>query len=148
MKKYFLYLFVFTLIFTSCDAQSDLKKWVMYRREVETDDPNYPFTVLKDGYRVVRVYTFYGVEMVEWAWRITVKNKSRENIVFSVSYFLKDKDSINLESDSSPKDFISPGEKKTIKQNAVRSLTFDEFKRVVKSKWEIEYTQSYPWQTQ
>ena len=76
MKKYFTYSFMLLLLL-GCDPQAGLKKWVIYRREVETKDPKYPLKVFKDGYRVVEIYTIDEIEMAEWSWQVSLKNVSK-----------------------------------------------------------------------
>jgi hypothetical protein len=84
--------------------------------------------------------------MAEWVWRITLKNISRENILFTITYSLKDKNYVNLASDSSPSYLIGPGEKKTIQEVAVRSMPLDSFKLITESKYDIDYSEPLPWE--
>ena len=70
------------------------KQWILFHRNVDTKDPDYPLEVLEDGYKMIRVgkreaRTIKGTEIpasvyVEWGWKLTVRNRSSKSVRVSV----------------------------------------------------------------
>jgi len=68
--------------------------FVASERKADMKDPNFPLEVVSDGYKMVRVFqNLMDNYIVEWAWRVTLKNKTMNEINFSLEYKLQDKDS-------------------------------------------------------
>ena len=145
-KKIFLIVLSFIFIFAGCDPYG-VKKWVIYTKKRVRVDPNNPLTVLKDGYRATRVYEFQGKRVVDWAWTITVRNESNEDIIFDVEYILQTKGPVNLVADSNLGLTIKPEETKAIYKDAAWNLALDKFRSITGGNWKISQRNLLPWET-
>jgi len=144
----------FASVLTSCsdpgprltDSQTQLN---VFRRGVDTDDPNYPLEVIEDGYKMIRLYqtlprktntTEIPAEwMIEWGWLIKVKNKSPRDVRVTVSYILEDKDQFELDNrtnENHPK-YIKAGDTETIRETS--NMGYHNAQRVAQSRWRITY---------
>ena len=127
----------------------DAKEWMLlhrlsgsgqyraYERNVDTKDPLFPLIVLNDGYKMVRVYEdLPGVYMVEWAWRVTLKNRMPRVVKFSLEYKLQDADNFLVAASQAPAGTIAPGQTLTIEQTAI--LPYEKARPVETSNWYIQ----------
>ena len=107
-----------------------------YERNVDTKDPLFPLEVLNDGFKMIRVYQdFPGSYMVEWSWRVLLKNKSSRMVEITFEYKLQDQDAFLL---ASSKEFfkkIAVGETVSIEKTDL--LPFEAAKRATNSNWYI-----------
>ena len=131
---------------SGCDPYG-VKKWVTYTPKKVMIDLNNPITVLKDGYRGLKVYEFQGKKMVDWEWMIKVRNESDEDVIFDVEYILQAKGPINLVADSNLELKLAPKEVKTIYKTAAWNLSLDKFRSVAGSNWKINQRKLLPWET-
>ena len=132
-------------------------EWKMYYRNVETEVPNYPLEVISDGYKMIRVYRvetgprkvneFPFENIVEWGWKMTIKNKSYEAVRVNIAYELLDKDSFVIASDKTPgygyiieehlpETYIGAGKTSTIQH--MSSIPHKKAQNVYGSKWHIK----------
>ena len=122
--------------------------WNIYTRDVKKGDPKYPFEVIEDGYKVSELSRTEGLKsrgaqrvganMVEWRWKLTVKNKSRKDVRANVTYVLKDEGSRTVASDHSwGWQLVKPGETVTIQGTS--TMDYDKAQTVVGSSWDISY---------
>jgi hypothetical protein len=101
-------------------------------------NPNFPLEVITDGYKMVRVYQdLMEHEFVEWAWLVTVRNRTAREIAFSLEYKLQDDDSFLLASSREPSKKIAPGETLTLEKRD--SIPYGRAKRITASKVDIQF---------
>lgn len=126
----------------------DVKEWLLlyrlsgggqfmtYERNVDTKDPQFPLMVLNDGYKMVRVYQdLPGVYMVEWAWRVTIKNRVPRDVRFALEYKLQDADLFLVTSSQAPARTISPGQTVSVEKTEI--LPYEKARSVKNSNWYI-----------
>ena len=62
-------------------------------------NPSFPLEVVNDGYKMIRIYEdLMEHELVEWAWLVTLRNRTASEVTFSLEYRLQDADSFLLAS--------------------------------------------------
>jgi hypothetical protein len=111
--------------------------FIAYQRNVDPKVTNFPVEVINDGYKMVRVYqTLMDNYSVEWVWRVTLKNKTMQEVAFSFEYKLQDKDSFSVVSSKELLRKIAPGETVTIEKTD--SLPYETAKRVTASTFYIQ----------
>jgi len=111
-------------------------RFVSYQRNVDTRDPLFPFEVLNDGFKMISVYRdFPGSYMVEWTWRVVLKNRSSHAVVIDVEYKLLDKDALWVASSKELSKKIAAGE--TVIIEKTDHLAYETAQRVKKSNWYI-----------
>ena len=111
--------------------------FIAYQRNVDPTAVNFPIDVINDGYKMVRVYqTLMDNYIAEWAWKVTLKNKTMSEVTFSFEYKLQDKDSFLLASSREQSRRIAPGETITIEKTD--SLPYETAKRVTASTFYIQ----------
>jgi hypothetical protein len=111
-------------------------RFIDYQRNVDTKDPLFPVEVLNDGFKMISVYRdFPGSYMVEWTWRVTLKNKSSRAVVISVEYKLQDQDALLVASSKELSKKIDAGE--TVIIEKTDHLPYETAKRVMNSNWYI-----------
>ena len=106
-------------------------------RNADMKNPDIPLEVVNDGYKMVRVYQdLMENELVEWAWLVTLQNKTAREITFSLEYKLQDDESFLLASSREQGRKIAPGETLTLEKKASRP--YRSAKRVTVSKVDIQ----------
>jgi hypothetical protein len=104
----------------------------------EMKNPNFPLEVINDGYKMVRVYQdLMEHELVEWAWLVTLRNRTAREIVFSLEYKLQDDDAFLLASSMEQSKKIAPGETLTLEKKD--SMPYASAERVTASKIDIQF---------
>ena len=107
---------------------------------VDMKNPNFPLEVVNDGYKMIRIYEdLMEHELVEWAWLVTLRNRTAGEITFSLEYRLQDANSFLLASSVEQSKKIGPGETLTLEKKD--SMPYDSAKRVTVSKVEIQLQQ-------
>lgn len=126
------------------------KQWKIYHRNVDTDNPEYPLEVIEDGFKMIRAYKQEGrkykgseipaVNLVEWGWKFTVKNKSKKDLYVDVTYKLKDKDGFEVTSSFvgyATGTWVKAGDIEILKGTS--TMNYNGAKRIVGSSWNISY---------
>ncbi len=111
-------------------------QFIGYQRNVDTKDPLFPIEVVSDGFKMIRVYQdLRGDYLVEWSWRVLLKNKSSRALGITLEYKLQDEDDflVAASKESLPK--IEAGE--TVALEKTDYLLYDTAKRVVNSNWYV-----------
>lgn len=112
-------------------------KYLDFKRNLDTKDPNWPLEVQSDGYKMVRVYqNFPGVYMIEWSWQITIKNIVSREVRIIIEYKLLDQNMFFVASSYAPARTILPGQTVTIEQKDI--LPYEKGKQVEISNWNIQ----------
>ena len=103
-------------------------------------NPNFPLEIVNDGYKMIRIYEdLMEHELVEWAWLVTLRNRTANEITFSLEYKLQDTDSFLLASSVEQSKKIGPGETLTLEKKD--SMPYKKAKRVTASKVDIQLQQ-------
>jgi len=103
-------------------------------------NPGFPLEVVNDGYKMIRIYEdLMEHELVEWAWLVTLRNRTPSEITFSLEYRLQDADSFLLASSVEQSRKIGPGETLTLEKKD--SMPYKSAKRVTVSKVDIQLRQ-------
>jgi hypothetical protein len=141
------------LIF-GCDTHPDTQpklttsqmEWKTSKRNVDTDDPNYPLEVMEDGYKMIRAFSDeakkvqgpgnYTGNKVEWGWKISFRNKSQITLLVNVFYRLKDKDGFDVVTDKCS-EYVKAGKTATIQNTSY--MDYDNAERVKSSIWSLTY---------
>lgn len=112
-------------------------RFIESQRGSDTKDADFPLEVISDGYKMVQVYQdLMDSYIVEWAWRATVKNSTKKDIMFSLEYKLQDEDSFLITSSKEQFKKIAPGEILSIEKTD--SMPYERAKRVKSSKLDIQ----------
>jgi len=118
-------------------------------REFSLDaPPGHPLEVVSHGYRMIRVYRREApaggggqprsVHIVEWEWKIAVKNKTRRDMEVFASYSLVDRDRLMVDVDSAIMQRPAPsGETVTIAHQT--EMVLEDLPRVATGVWEIAW---------
>ena len=89
----------------------------------EMKNPNFPLEVINDGYKMVRVYQdLMEHDLVEWAWLVTLRNRTAREIVFSLEYKLQDDDAFLLASSREQGRKIASGGNPDIRKKRFHAL--------------------------
>jgi hypothetical protein len=92
-------------------------EFIESQRDADVKEPKFPLQVVSDGYRMSSVFeNLMDNYIVEWVWRVALKNKTMKEIIFSIEYRLHDKDSFLLASSQEQFKKIAPGETLTIEK--------------------------------
>ncbi len=92
-------------------------EFVESQRDVDTKSAEFPLKVISDGYRMLSVFeNLMDNYIAEWVWKVTLKNKTMKEVIFSLEYKLLDKDSFLLASSQEQFRKIAPGETLTIEK--------------------------------
>lgn len=111
-------------------------QFVGYQRNVETKDPLFPIEVVNDGFKMVRVYqNFPGNYLVEWSWRVLLKNRSSHAVKINFEYKLRDQDSFLLTSSSESFQKIAAGQTLAIEKTDF--LPYETAERVAIGDWYV-----------
>jgi hypothetical protein len=107
-----------------------------YQRNVDTKDPLFPLEVLNDGFKMIRVYQdFPGNYLVEWTWRVLLKNKSSRTVEITFEYKLHDQDALLVA--ASKEYFKKIAVSETVIIEKTDHLPYETAKRVVNGNWYI-----------
>ena len=121
------------------------KQW----KEFQGDDlKGYPLEVVGHGYRLIRAYRSHpqkaqgpqsrAANLVEWEWRVVIKNKSNRDENVLVNYFLVDKDHLLVDVDY----LISPKPApawETVTIQHKTEMVYEDLPRVTTGVWEISW---------
>jgi hypothetical protein len=126
---------------------SDQQEWTIYHR-AGVFTGNCPVKVISDGYKMIRAYRtearkskgteIPSKDMVEWGWKMTIKNEFDDDLEVSVEYTLQDKDSFMVTSGSISSLFpsvIKAGEPATLQGTS--NMEYGEVERVVGRTWTL-----------
>jgi hypothetical protein len=119
------------------------KQW----KEFRGDDPKgYPLEVVSHGYRMVRAYRSEpqkaqgprsrAANLVEWEWKVVIKNKSDRDENVYVNYLLVDKDHLLVDVDY----MISPKPApawETVTIQHKTEMVYEDLPRIATGVWEI-----------
>jgi hypothetical protein len=109
-------------------------------QRADMKNPDFSLEVVNDGYKMIRVYEdLMEHELVEWAWLVTLRNRTAHEITFSLQYKLEDADSFLLASSMEQSKKIGPGETLTLEKKD--SMPYKNAKRVTASKVDIQLQQ-------
>jgi hypothetical protein len=115
-------------------------EFIQSPQRADMKNPNVPLEVVNDGYKMVRIYEdLMEHELVEWAWLVTLKNRTAREINFFLEYKLQDADSFLLASSVEQSKKIGPGETLTLEKKD--SMLYKSAKRVTASKVDIQLLQ-------
>ena len=104
-------------------------EFIESQHNADIKDPKFPLKVVSDGYRMSSVFEdLMDNYIVEWLWRVTLKNKTMKEITFSIEYRLHDKDSFLVVSSQEQFKKIAPGETLTIERKD--HLPYDKARQV------------------
>jgi hypothetical protein len=118
-------------------------------QEFTKDDPEgYPLEVVSHGFRMARAYrretpsAFAGqsrsINVLEWEWRMAVKNKTYRNLEVFANYFLVDKDHLLVDVDSTILQTPAPaGETVFITHRT--EMVYEDLPRIATGVWEISW---------
>jgi hypothetical protein len=118
-------------------------------REFTGDDPfGYPLEVVSHAFRMIRAYRreaqspsagqARSINVLEWEWKITVKNKSRRDREFYAQYALVDKEGLMVDLDSTILQKPAPsGEIVEITHQT--EMFYEDLPRVATGVWEISW---------
>ncbi|MGZ6193544.1 MAG: hypothetical protein ACXWME_12755 [Syntrophales bacterium] len=106
-------------------------------RRADVKNSTFLLEIIKDGYKMVRVYQdLMDHELVEWAWLVTLRNRTAREVTFSLEYKLQDDDSFLLASSLEQGRKIAPGETVTLEKKD--SMPYGSAKRITASKIDIQ----------
>ncbi len=112
-------------------------EFIESHRDADVKDPKFPLKVVSDGYRMSSVFeNLMDNYIAEWVWRVTLKNKTMKEIIFSIEYRLHDKDSFLLASSQEQFKKIAPGETLIIEKKD--QLPYDKARQVTARTLDIQ----------
>jgi len=115
-------------------------QFVPSSRHADIKNLDAPLEVVNDGYKMVRVYQdLMENELVEWAWLVTLRNRTAREIGFSLEYKLQDDNSFLLASSREQSKKIAPGETLTLEKKDF--MPYRSAKRVTATKVDIQLQQ-------
>jgi len=129
--------------------EPSLSKSAQQWREFSGDSPpGHPLEVVSHGYRMIKAYrreTPAGsrggaqiVQILEWEWKVAVKNKTWRDMEIFVNYFLVDRDNLAVDADSILlKKPVPSGETVTFTHQT--EMVYEELRRVADGVWEISW---------
>jgi hypothetical protein len=141
---FFFLVFGFPLL-TGPRLSPDQKQW----KEFQGDDPQgYPLEVVSHGYRMIQACRREPkrtegspsrfANLVEWEWKIVIKNKSPRNEQVYVHYFLVDKERLRVDVDYR----ISPQPVRaweTVTVQHQTEMVYEDLPRIAAGAWEISW---------
>jgi hypothetical protein len=118
-------------------------------REFTKDDPQiYPLEVVSHGFRMTRAYRKEApsaspgqprsINVLEWEWRIAVKNKSRRDLEVYANYALVDKERLMVDLDSTILQRPVPAGE-TVEITHQTEMVYEDLPRVATGVWEISW---------
>jgi hypothetical protein len=113
------------------------------------DDPHgYPLEVVSHGFRMIRAYRretpspsagqARSINVLEWEWKITVKNKSRRDQEVYAHYALVDKERLMVDLDSTILQKPAPSGE-TVEITHQTEMFYEDLPRVATGVWEISW---------
>ena len=118
-------------------------------REFTKDDPQgYPLEVVSHGFRMTRAYRreappasagqSRSINVLEWEWKIVVKNKSWRDLEVYAHYALVDKERLMVDLDSTILQKPAPS-RETVEITHQTEMLYDDLPRVATGVWEISW---------
>ena len=118
-------------------------------KEFQGDDPKgYPLEVVSHGYRMVLAYRSEpkkvpgkegpAATLVEWEWKVVIKNKSNRNENVLVNYFLVDKDHLLVDVDYMVSPKPAPAWETVTIQHKTQ-MVYQDLPRIDTGVWEISW---------
>jgi hypothetical protein len=118
-------------------------------REFTSDDPQgYPLEVVSHGFRMTRAYRREvpsssasqprSINVLEWEWKIAVKNKSWRDLEVYVQYALVDKERLMVDLDSTILQKPAPSGE-TVEITHQTEMLYQDLPRVATGAWEISW---------
>lgn len=111
-------------------------QFVDYRRNVPTKAPDYPLEATGDGFKMVRIFRDMDTDMVEWIWRVTLRNKTASDVVVTLDYRLQDDDALPVTTSQAVGWKIPPGQ--TVSLEKTDFLPYAKAIQVTGSSWDIQ----------
>jgi hypothetical protein len=112
-------------------------EFVESQRDVDTKSDEFPLKVVSDGYRMLSVFeNLMDNYIAEWVWRVTLKNKTMKEVIFSIEYKLQDKDSFLLASSQEQFRKIAPRGTLTIEKK--EQLPYEKARQVTSRTLDIQ----------
>ena len=119
------------------------EQWQEFSRDAP---PGHPLEVVSHGYRMIRAYrreapssareSSRSIPVVEWEWKIAVKNKTNRDREVFANYYLVDRDHLMVDMDSAILQKPAPsGETVVITHQT--EMVYEDLPRVVTGVWEI-----------
>ncbi len=110
--------------------------------------PGHPLEVVSHGYRMVQAYrreipaTGRGpsrnIKIVEWEWKIAVKNKTGRDMEVFANYYLVDRDHLMVDADSAILQRAAPSGE-TVMITHQTEMVYEDMPRVSTGIWEISW---------
>ena len=110
--------------------------FVDYRRNVPTKTADFPLEATGDGFKMVRIFRDMDEDMVEWIWRVTLRNKTSQDVVVTLDYRLQDEDALPVTTSQAVGWKIPPGQ--TVSLEKTDFLPYAKAIRVMGSSWDIQ----------
>ena len=118
-------------------------------QEFSMDAPQgYPLEVVSHGYRMVRAYRreapasargpSRSIHIVEWEWKIAVKNKTNRDMEIFANYYLVDRDHLMVDVDSAILQKSAPSGE-TVAITHQTEMVYEDLPRVATGVWEISW---------
>jgi hypothetical protein len=118
-------------------------------REFTNDDPQgYPLEVVSHGFRMIQAYRREvpsssagqprSINVLEWEWKIAVKNKSWRDLEVYVQYALVDKERLMVDLDSTILQRPAPSGE-TVEITHQSEMLYQDLPRVATGVWEISW---------
>ncbi len=118
-------------------------------KEFTKDDPHgYPLEVVSHGFRMIQAYRrevppssagqSRSINVLEWEWKIAVKNKSWRDLEVYVQYALVDKERLMVDLDSTILQRPAPSGE-TVEITHQTEMLYQDLPRVATGVWEISW---------
>jgi len=145
----FLCLVLFLVFGLSRLLDPSLSKSQQEWREFTRDDPQgYPLEVFSHGFRMTRAYRretpsppggqSRSINVLEWEWKIAVKNKSWRDLEVYAHYALVDKERLMVDLDSTILQKPAPSGE-TVEITHQTEMLYEDLPRVETGVWEISW---------
>lgn len=163
MFRVIVYSFIFTISF-AYNVGADWKNWFSSEPELSEEQMEWKifsdgntyvlngiqFQVIEHGYKFIRIYKQEARKtstreipakyILEWGWKLTVKNLSPEPCDFSFDYFLKDDDGFVVSKAGifrgGETELIKSGDFFTLQKTSEFEYSESQVKRIVQGTWE------------
>jgi len=132
------------------ELNEEQTQWRLFKHDPPLSWENSPYEVFEDGFKMIRVFkveeeklkthTIPAHYMVEWGWKMKVKNKSKENHEVKIEYKLLDKDGFVVSEIPFFSEYIAAGETKTFQKTF--TISYKQLPRVEGRSWSINCTAS------
>jgi hypothetical protein len=121
------------------------QQWQEFSMDVP---PGHPLDVVSHGYRMIRAYRreapvsargpSRNVQIVEWEWKMAVKNKTNRDMEVFANYYLADRDHLMVDVDSAILQKPAPSGK-TVAITHQTEMVYEDLLRVATGVWEISW---------